>query len=63
MLRDADNLDIWRVVTEYYQQKDQTTDTGLELGLPDTPVCSDAVVQDLLAGRTRILLHFHFSIA
>lgn len=51
LLRDADKLDIWRVVTEYYQQKDQKTNTGVELDLPDTPVFSDAVVQNLLAGR------------
>ncbi|MCK9176038.1 MAG: HD domain-containing protein [Desulforhopalus sp.] len=51
LLRDADKLDIWRVVTEYYQQKDQKTNTGVELGLPDTPVFSDAVIQNLLAGR------------
>lgn len=57
LLRDADKLDIWRVVTEYYQQQDETTNTGLELGLPDTPVCSDAVVQDILAGKLVDIKH------
>ncbi|MBM9520731.1 HD domain-containing protein [Desulforhopalus vacuolatus] len=57
LLRDADKLDIWRVVTEYYQQRDQKANTGLELGLPDTPVFSDAVVQDILAGRIVDIKH------
>lgn len=51
LLRDADKLDIWRVVTDYYQHKDQKNNTAIELGLPDTPAFSDAVVKDLLARR------------
>ncbi len=51
LLRDADKLDIWRVVTDYYRQDHTTPNTALELGLPDTPAVSDAVAVDLLAGR------------
>ncbi len=51
LLRDADKLDIWRVVTDYYRQKDKETNTAIELGLPDTPVLTAAVTEDLLAGK------------
>jgi HD domain len=57
LLRDADKLDIWRVVTDYYRQKDRKTNTAIELGLPDTPVFSDTVVEDLLAGRIVDIKH------
>ncbi|MBD3390844.1 MAG: HD domain-containing protein [Chitinivibrionales bacterium] len=51
LLRDADKLDIWRVVTEYYQRSERTRNTSLELDLPDQPRVSLAIVEDLLAGR------------
>lgn len=51
LLRDADKLDIWRVVTEYYRRDDPTRNAALELGLPDAQTVSDAVASDLLAGR------------
>jgi hypothetical protein len=51
LLRDADKLDIWRVVTDYYRQDNPASNAALEMGLPDTPAISDAVATDLLAGR------------
>ncbi len=57
LLRDADKLDIWRVVTDYYRQINKKTNTALELGLPDTIGLSDAVVKDLLAGRIVDIKH------
>lgn len=51
LLRDADKLDIWRVVTDYYRQDNPTPNAALEMGLPDTPEVSDTVAADLLAGR------------
>jgi HD domain len=57
LLRDADKLDIWRVVTDYYRHKGRKTNTAIELGLPDTPVLSDAVIEDLLAGRIVDIKH------
>ena len=48
LLRDADKLDIWRVVTDYYRRKDGERNGALELDLPDTPGFSDAVYQGLL---------------
>lgn len=51
LLRDADKLDIWRVVTDYYRDDASTPNATLILGLPDTPVISPAVADALLAGR------------
>lgn len=51
MLRDADKLDIWKVVTDYYGRGDGPTDKAIELDLPDTPGVSEAVVRDLMEKR------------
>jgi len=48
LLRDADKLDIWRVVTGYYRQDSQTRNGALELDLPDTPGFSDKVYEGLM---------------
>ena len=53
LLRDADKLDIWRVIINYYFRK-QNRDHNpvLELGLPDTPGYSNTVLNDLYSGQT-----------
>jgi len=51
LLRDADKLDIWRVVTDYYYRKDDKRNSAIELGLPDTPGISENVYQDLIHKR------------
>jgi putative nucleotidyltransferase with HDIG domain len=51
LLRDADKLDIWKVVTDYYHRKDGRRNGALELDLPDTPGISDEVYQDLINRR------------
>ena len=53
LLRDADKLDIWRVVIDYYNDKENgiQNDT-IELGLPDTPGISYKVYKDLLERKT-----------
>jgi len=48
LLRDADKLDIWKVVTDYYRRKDPARDRAIELGLPDTPGFSPEVGEALL---------------
>ena len=48
LLRDADKLDIWRVVTEYYHQSDGLKNGGIELDLPDLPGISDEVTSALM---------------
>jgi hypothetical protein len=52
LLRDADKLDIWRVVTDYYSKRDETHNEVIELGLPDTPEISDEVCMELMQGRS-----------
>ncbi|MDY0188070.1 MAG: HD domain-containing protein [Syntrophus sp. (in: bacteria)] len=47
LLRDADKLDIFRVVTDYYNSKEGRRHEAIELGLPDAPECSEAVYTDL----------------
>ena len=48
MIRDADKLDIWRLITEYYMVREQKTNKTLELDLPDsydvTPDVLNAIV-------------------
>jgi len=53
LLRDADKLDIWRVIIDYYyKRQDHNPRSVLELGLPDTPGYSDKVLYDLYSGLT-----------
>ncbi len=52
LLRDADKLDIWRVVTDYYDRRREAPDPVIELGLPDPPICSPAAIASLAAGQT-----------
>ncbi|MFO7963175.1 MAG: HD domain-containing protein [Desulfobacterales bacterium] len=57
LLRDADKLDIWRVVTDYYQEKENGVRNGtIELDLPDTPGISKKIRDRLINGET-ILFH------
>ena len=51
LLRDADKLDIWRVVTDYYQNASQDRNSAIELGLKNTPEIADQACEDLLAER------------
>jgi len=48
LLRDADKLDIWKVVTDYYCRKDKRQNIAIELGLPDTPGISNEVYEALM---------------
>ena len=50
MLRDADKLDILRLIVEYYSTPQESRNAGIELDLPDTPVLSDVVIQTFLSG-------------
>ncbi|MEA2100979.1 MAG: HD domain-containing protein [Thermodesulfobacteriota bacterium] len=55
LLRDADKLDIWHVVTEYYARKDKERNPALEIGLPDTDSVSTGVIDELMnAGMVSI---------
>jgi putative nucleotidyltransferase with HDIG domain len=48
LLRDADKLDIWKVVTEYYHGKGGERNEALELNLPDTQGVSREVYRDVM---------------
>jgi hypothetical protein len=51
LLRDADKLDIWRVVTAYYSAPAEPENPVLMLGLSGSPEISDAVADAVTAGR------------
>jgi len=48
LLRDADKLDIWKVVTDYYHRGNGQRNGALELDLPNTPGISTEVYRDLI---------------
>ena len=51
LLRDADKVDIWRVVTDYYKNAHRERNQTIELNLPDTPEISDVVCDSLMRGN------------
>jgi len=51
LLRDADKLDIFYVITKYYHNKDEHTNKAIELDLLDTPQISDRVYKDLISRK------------
>jgi hypothetical protein len=51
MLRDADKLDIWRVVTEYYRDSSNNRNQTVELDLPDIDDISDPICEALMHGE------------
>jgi hypothetical protein len=55
LLRDADKLDIWKVVTDYYHDNSGCRNSTIELGLPDKPFCSDAALGALHQGKIVLL--------
>lgn len=51
LIRDADKLDIWRLITEYYMIKEQQENgenKTLELELPDNAEITDAVLEAII---------------
>jgi putative nucleotidyltransferase with HDIG domain len=48
LLRDADKLDIWRVMSEYIARRRTPRSNVIEYGLPDTPGISDPIYQNLI---------------
>ncbi len=51
LIRDADKLDIWKVVTDYYSRRETMRNKAIELDLPDTPGFSEEVYHDLINQR------------
>ncbi len=59
LLRDADKLDIWRVVLDYYQNKNGKRNEAIELNLPDSPEISDDAYHDAMAQHIVDIRHLH----
>jgi hypothetical protein len=51
LLRDADKIDIYKVVTDYYRTAHVQKNEAIQLDLPDTPKISPVVVEDIRAKR------------
>jgi putative nucleotidyltransferase with HDIG domain len=59
LLRDADKIDIWRIVTEYYDSPVDERNEAIELDLPDSPDFSEQVLQDLTRHTIVKVEHLH----
>jgi len=57
LLRDADKLDIFKVVTDYYTRTGNHRNTAIELDLPDTDGFSDEVFASLMDHRIVDIRH------
>jgi len=55
LIRDADKLDIWRVLIDYYHERDDNPSAAIELGVPDDPHCSPEIIDALMARRSALL--------
>ncbi len=51
VLRDADKLDIYRVVVEYYKNCETQPNEAVEDAMPDTPGYNPRILQDLMEGK------------
>lgn len=48
LIRDADKLDIWRVLIDYYENSNGKRNAAIELDLPNTPGYSEEIYQSIL---------------
>jgi len=51
LIRDADKLDIWRVLIEYCSTAPSERASAVVWELPDTGFCSDSAINEVIAGR------------
>ena len=51
LIRDADKIDIFRIVIDYYGTMHTGRNEAIELDLPDTPGFTEGIINDLLAGE------------
>lgn len=51
LLRDADKVDIWQVVTNYYANSGNNRSRAIELDLPDTDTVSEPIYRALMRGE------------
>ncbi len=52
LLRDADKIDIWRVVIDYYEDPEAEPNKALQLDLPDTPEYTFAILREVENGKS-----------
>jgi HD superfamily phosphohydrolase YqeK len=52
LLRDADKIDIWRVVIDYYEDPEAEPNRALQLDLPDTPDYTFAILREVENGKS-----------
>lgn len=52
LIRDADKLDIYRVVTEYYSKYNHSKNSSIEMELPDRPVISKKIYESVMKEKT-----------
>ncbi|MBN2011697.1 HD domain-containing protein [candidate division KSB1 bacterium] len=57
LLRDADKLDIWRIVLNYYRDHHGIHNRAIEHGMPDTPGYSEHILEALLR---REAVHYQY---
>ncbi len=51
LLRDADKVDIFEVTLERYEGRNLENNEAVDLGLPDAPACSPALLEAIAAGQ------------
>ena len=51
LIRDADKLDILKLMSEDYEKEEKCRNPALEFNMPDTPGCSENIVTDILNNR------------
>lgn len=51
LVRDADKLSILKVVTEHFQRPEEERSKDVALNVPDTPGCTEEVLEMALAGK------------
>ena len=51
LIRDADKIDVLRVISENYDEGGKVRNPALENYLPDTAGCSEAIITDILNNR------------
>ena len=51
LVRDADKIDIWRVIVEFFTTPEEERVSGVGLGFPDLPVCSPEVLAAVRSGK------------
>lgn len=55
LVRDADKLDVWRVLIDYYKEREEQPSAALELYLPEEPTCSPGILKSLFDHRSALL--------